>query len=59
LRSVSAWDRGRLGSGMVEMAISGQRPTQLACHLCLTEAGKSFNIFEMFKKVVCLLSPKN
>jgi hypothetical protein len=49
LSSNLSWDRAELGPGMVEMAISGQSFTQLVYHLCLTEAGRSLNSFEMLK----------
>jgi hypothetical protein len=53
LSSGSTCNRACLGPGMVEMVISGWGPTQLAYHLCLTEAGRSLNSFAMFKKM-CL-----
>lgn len=36
LSSRSAWDTASLGPGVVEMVISGQGPTQLIYHQCLT-----------------------
>jgi hypothetical protein len=43
-------DRARVGTGKVEMVISGQGPTQPVYPLCLTEAGRALNSFAMFKK---------
>ena len=40
-RFLSSWqdrDRARLVPGVVEMVISGQGPTQIIYHQCLTEA---------------------
>ena len=59
LSSELAWDRGRLGSGMVEMIISGWGLTQLDYHLCLIEASRSLNSYAMLKEKVHLLSPKS
>jgi hypothetical protein len=56
LRSGSARDRARLGSRVLEMVISGQGPTQLAKHLCLTMADRSLNSFALLRKILCLLS---
>jgi len=49
-----AWDGARLGPGVVEMVISGRGPTQLAYHLCLTEAGRSLNSFTVLKCVLAV-----
>jgi hypothetical protein len=38
---------------MVEMVISGWDPTQLAYHLCLTEAERSVNSFEKLNVKCC------
>jgi hypothetical protein len=50
LCSGSSWYRTRLDPGVVEMVISGQGPTQLVYHLCLTEAGQSMNSLTVLKE---------
>jgi hypothetical protein len=49
LTLASAWDRARLGPGVVDMLNSGQDSTQLAYCLCLTEAVRSLNSFARLK----------
>jgi hypothetical protein len=39
---------------MVDMLISGQGPTYLDSHLCLTEADRAVNSFAISKENVCL-----
>ena len=46
--------RGVSGPGMVDMLISGQGPTYLDSHLCLTEADRAVNSFAISKENVCL-----
>jgi hypothetical protein len=61
-RFLSSWqdrDRARLVPGVVEMVISGQGPTQIIYHQCLTEASWFLTSFAILKENVCLLSPKN
>jgi hypothetical protein len=58
--SMSAWDRARLGPGVVEMVILGWGQTVLAYHLSVTEACRSLNSFAMLKEMYacCFLRVK-
>lgn len=58
-RQIPEFKGAHLGLSVLEMVTSRRGPTQLAYHLCLTEAGSSLNSFTMLKENVCLLCPKN